>query len=113
MPFDTHLADRIREYLLQFPKLHVEEKKMFGGKAFLVNGKMCINVSGRNLMCRFDPDLTDTVSGKPGFLPMIMKGKILKGYCLVEPDAIAGYNAFKYWIDLSLEFNSRAKSSKK
>jgi hypothetical protein len=36
---------------------------------------MCINVSGENLMCRFDPALTKKLSGKKGFLPMKMKGK--------------------------------------
>ena len=58
MAYDKKLADRIREYLLQFPKLKTEEKKMFRGLAFMINGKMCINVSGENLMCRFDPNLT-------------------------------------------------------
>lgn len=28
MSYDTKLADRIREYLLQFPELEIEEKKM-------------------------------------------------------------------------------------
>jgi hypothetical protein len=39
MAFDTKLATRIREYLLQFPKLKIEEKKMFRGLTFMVNGK--------------------------------------------------------------------------
>lgn len=58
MPYDEKLADRVRKYLKQIPRIQIEEKKMFGGLAFMVNGKMCINVSGENLMCRFDPALT-------------------------------------------------------
>lgn len=49
MAYDTKLADRIREYLVKDPQRKIEEKKMFSGLAFLVNGKMCINVSGKNL----------------------------------------------------------------
>ncbi len=48
MPYNTTLANRIRDYLLQFPTLKVKEKKMFRGLTFMVNGKMCISVSGDN-----------------------------------------------------------------
>ena len=69
MAYDTNLADRIREYLVTFPKLNIEEKEMFSGLAFMVNDKMCVNVSGENLMCRFDPALQEAVAEKPGFQP--------------------------------------------
>jgi hypothetical protein len=55
MAYDLKLAERIREYLARLPNLKVEEKKMFSGLAFMVNGKMCVNVSGENMMCRVDP----------------------------------------------------------
>ena len=46
MAYNTLLASRIRIYLDAIPNIHIEEKKMFGGIAFMVNGKMCVNVSG-------------------------------------------------------------------
>ena len=113
MAYDTSLADRIREYLLNFPKLKIEEKEMFSGMTFLVNGKMCINVSHDNLMCRFDPALFEEVAERNGFLPMIMKGKELKGYCYVEPAGFKYKKDFEYWMNLCLSFNEKAKSSKK
>ena len=113
MAYDIKLADRIREYLVQFPKLKIEEKTMFRGLAFMVNGKMCINVSGDNLMCRFDPALQEEVAERNGFLPMIMKGKELKGYCYVEPEGFKRKADFEYWAGLCLTFNDKAKSSKK
>lgn len=64
MPYDLSLANNIRTYLATIPKLKIEEKKMFRGLAFMVNGKMCIDVSGDNLMCRFDPILQEVVAGK-------------------------------------------------
>lgn len=113
MAYDIKLADRIREYLVQLPKLKIEEKEMFSGLAFMINGKMCINVSGENLMCRFDPALQDEVAERNGFLPMIMKGKELKGYCYVEPEGFKRKVDFEYWANLCLAFNEKAKSSKK
>lgn len=112
MAYDTKLADRIRAYLVDFPQLKVKEKKMFGGLAFLVNGKMCVNVSGENLMCRFDPNMQEVVAGKKGFQTMIMKGREYKGYCYISADGIKTKKTFEYFINLCLDFNKRAKSSK-
>jgi hypothetical protein len=113
MAFDTKLAGRIRQYLLQFPKLKIEEKKMFRGLTFMINGKMCISVSGENLMCRFEPELTHVIAKKKGFVPMKMRGKEYKGYCYVEPNGFKSKKDLEYWINLCLDFNDRAKASKK
>ena len=113
MAYDTKLADRIREYLTKFPKLKVEEKKMFRGLTFMINGKMCISVSGENLMCRFNPGLQKEVEGKKGFQPMTMKGKEYKGYCYINPPGFRLKKDFEYWIDLCLDYNQNSKSLKK
>ena len=110
--YSLQLADQIRTHLEQFPKLIVEKKKMFRGLTFMVNGKMCLTVSGENLMCRFDPVKQDEVERKKGFLPMIMKGKKYTGYCYVSPNGFAG-KEFDYWMALCLDFNEKAKSYKK
>ena len=110
MAYDIELAERVRSHLSKFPDLRVEEKKMFGGLAFMVNGKMCINVSGWNLMCRFDPELTGKLAAKPGFLPMIMKGREYKGYCYVEPAGFKNKKDFEYWVALCLNYNRIARA---
>lgn len=113
MAYNIELADRIREYLVRLPHSKIEEKKMFSGLAFLVNGKMCINVSGDNLMCRIDPTLHEEAAEKSGFHPMVMKGKELRGYCYVNPIGFQSKTDFEYWVDLCLEYNKRSKASKK
>lgn len=113
MSYDSKLAGRVRDYLKQLTTLNVEEKKMFGGLAFLVDGKMCINVSGNNLMCRFDPRLTPEIAKRKGCLPMVMKGKTYKGYCYIAPIGFQKKNDFEYWLDICLEFNKNVKSSRK
>lgn len=112
MAYNIALADRIREHLATIPNLKVEEKRMFSGLAFMVNNKMCINVSGENLMCRFDPNLLEELAEKRGFLPMIMKGKQMTGYCYVESEGFSRKEDFEFWLNLCLDFNDRAKSSK-
>jgi hypothetical protein len=74
---------------------------------------MCVNVSGNELMCRFDPALQNEVAEKAGFRTMVMKGKELKGYCYVSPNVAKLKEDFDYWINLCLSFNSKARSSKK
>lgn len=113
MPYDDTLADRVREYLSEVSKAKIEEKKMFSGLAFLINGKMCINISGEKLMCRFEPALHDEIAEKTGYEPMIMRGKELSGYCYVNPDGFKTKKEFEYWIKVCLDFNDKAISSKK
>src|SRR6478736_6104249 len=98
MAYSIKLADRIRTYLEAHSKLKVEEKEMFKGLAFLVNGKMCVNVSGDDLMCRYDPEIEDEVAERQGFQPMIMKGKKLRGYCYVSEDGYKSKTNFEYWL---------------
>ncbi len=44
MSYDEDLANRIREILAT--TANVDEKRMFGGLAFLVNGNMAVAASG-------------------------------------------------------------------
>jgi hypothetical protein len=111
MPYNEKLADRIREALRHLPK--VEEKKMFRGVTFMVNDKMCVSVSGDEMMCRFDPALHEVPADKKGFRTMKMKGKEYKGYGYISEDGIKSKKDFDYWIGLALDFNKKAKSSKK
>ncbi|WP_258099095.1 TfoX/Sxy family protein [Marinoscillum pacificum] len=113
MPYNERLADRLREYLSKIPNIEVEEKKMFRGLAFLVNDKMCVNVSGDNLMCRFDPELDDLMKEKLGYQSVKMAGRYMKGYAYINEDGYRSIDDFKFWVDLALDFNPRAKSSKK
>ncbi|MBE7171179.1 MAG: TfoX/Sxy family protein [Williamsia sp.] len=111
MAYDEMLAARVRAAVAHLPE--VEEKTMFSGLAFMVNGKMCVNVSGNRLMCRFDPALTDVMAERSGFEEMVMKGRVLKGYCYVAPEGFRSKDDFNFWIERCLDFNKHAKASKK
>lgn len=111
MAYNEKLAERIRERLSQLN--NVEEKKMFSGVAFMVDGKMCVNVSGDDLMCRIDPLIHQEVTQRKGCRAMIMRGRELKGYVLISEEGMKTKEDFDYWMGLSLQFNNKAKASKK
>src|SRR5438876_919811 len=102
MAFNEKLNDRIREALSGLPD--VEEKFMFGGTCFMVNGKMCVGVVKDEMMCRIDPDVYDEAMQKNGCREMIFTGKPMKGYVFVSDDGMKTKKDFDYWINLSLTF---------
>lgn len=111
MPYSEKLADIIREALANLPD--IEEKKMFRGVCFMVNGKMCICVSGNELMCRVGPAIYEEALEKNGTRAMINNGRTIKGFVFVDESVLKTKSDFDYWINNSLAFNKFAKASKK
>lgn len=111
MAFNEKLSDRIREALSDFP--NVEEKYMFGGVCYMLNGKMCIGVVKDEMMCRIGPEAYEGALEKPGCREMVFTGKPMKGYVFVSAEGMKSKKQFDYWISLSVAFNSTARSSPK
>jgi hypothetical protein len=107
MAYNEKLADRIREALVHLRK--VEEKKMFRGVTFMVNGKMCVSVSGDEMMCRFAPALQEIVAEKKGFRTMIMKGREYKGFGYISQEGIKSKKDFDYWINYAWNLTAKQK----
>ncbi|HVU83857.1 MAG TPA: TfoX/Sxy family protein, partial [Puia sp.] len=87
--------------------------KMFRGMTFMVDDKMCISVGPDRIMCRVDPEMHDQLLEEKPCRTMIMKGREYKGYILVNEDDLARKAELDFWIKQCLDFNARAKSSKK
>ncbi|HMW25111.1 MAG TPA: TfoX/Sxy family protein [Ferruginibacter sp.] len=112
MAFNEKLADRVRE-IISATHTITEEKKMFGGLCFMVNGRMCVGVEKERLMVRLDPERYDEVMEREGCMPMDFTGKVMKGYVFVDAAALKSKRQLDFWLQLALEFNEKAKSSKK
>ena len=112
MAYNEQLADRTRE-IISRTQSDVEEKKMFGGVCFMVNGKMSVGVSKERLMVRFDPALSDEIMEKDGVGPMDFTKRVVKGFAFVDIEALKIDKELEYWIGLALDFNKKAKPSKK
>lgn len=111
MAYNQQLVDRIRETLVDFPK--VEERFMFGGVCFMLDDKMCIGVVKDEIMCRINPDLEGIVHEKNGCRPMDFTGKSMKGFVFVSEEGFKRKHDFDYWVNLCIEFNPIAKATKK
>lgn len=111
MAINGKLTLRVREALAHLPD--VEEKKMFRGIAFMVNGKLCLSVGDDEMLCRIDPSIHEDLVEKPGCRTMFMKGREYKGYVLVNENSLKTKKDLNGWIALALDFNKRAKASVK
>lgn len=111
MAFNEVICNKIREALETIPNVY--EKYMFGGVCFMVNDKMCVGVVKEEMMCRIDPKMDEVVLEINGCRAMDFTGKRMKGYVFVSDEAMKTKKDFDYWINLSLEFNTIAKSSKR
>jgi TfoX/Sxy family transcriptional regulator of competence genes len=110
--FSEYLADRIRQALKE-KNTHFEEKKMMGGLAFMVNDKMCVGITNDDLMARIDPVVYEDALTRKGVREMDFTTRTMKGWIYVGPHGIDTDEELAGWIQLALDFNPKAKSSKK
>jgi TfoX/Sxy family transcriptional regulator of competence genes len=111
MAYDDFLAQQIRTKLVDVPL--VEEKKMFGGLTFMVDGKMCVGVVKDELMVRLDPVHYEMALTKRGCREMDMMPRPMPGYVLVNMDGLETDDDWRFWLGLALDYNKTAKPSKK
>jgi len=111
MAYNESMTNRIREALEHIPG--VEEKRMFRGVTFMVNGKMCVTAGDSEMMCRIDPEAHDAAIERRGCRTMIMKGREYRGYVLVAEEAMRSKKDLDHWIGLALDFNACAKAAPK
>ena len=112
MAYDEFLEERITR-ILNEKKVLFEAKKMMGGLCYMIDDKMCVGIVKDHLMARVGPDVYETVLNKPGCKPMDFTGRPMKGYVFVGGEGIDSEDDLANWIQLSLDFNPIAKSSKK
>lgn len=111
MAYDEILAGRVADALRKVKK--VDSKKMMGGLCFMVDDKMALGISGDDLMVRLDPDIREKALKKKGCREMDFTGRPMKAFVFVGPQGTRTEKELLGWVDLALDFNPRAKSSKK
>ena len=112
MAYDHALADRITDRLTA-SRVSFVTKSMMGGLCFLVDDKMLVGVTKDRLMVRLDPAGETAALRKPGCVPMDFTGRPMRGFVFVNPEGCESEKLLDEWLGLALEFNPRAKSSKK
>src|SRR5260370_5954460 len=96
MPFSEALAERIRLRLVR--RKNVEEKKMFGGVGFLLNGNLLVGVWKDSLCVRLGPDQAEEALLEAHVKEFDITGRPMKGWVLVEPEGVEDDDQLKGWI---------------
>ena len=103
MAYDEGLAARIRDATAGEPG--VTEKRMFGGLAFLVDGRMAVAAGSHGgLMLRVDPAESDALLGAPHVERMVMRGKELAGWLTVDAEALGTEDDLRRWVGTGLTY---------
>ena len=102
MAFSEELAQRVRDVL--YPLTASEEKKMFGGIAFMIGGNMTVGVIRDELIVRVGLAKYQDALRKPAVELFQPTGKPMAGWVTVASDGYQNEVDLKYWIELALEF---------
>jgi TfoX/Sxy family transcriptional regulator of competence genes len=97
MAFDEGLAQRVRELVGAYPG--ASERRMFGGLAFLLHGKMFVGIVGETLMARVGAERYGDSLALPHVRPMDFTGKPMSGYVYVDPPGIAEDEQLLAWVN--------------
>ena len=104
MAYDERLALRVRALLAGQAVL--DEKKMFGGVAFLLHGNMLVGVWQQSLIVRLGPDEGVKALREPDVVPFDVTGKPMKGWVMVEPDGLESDRQLGEWVKRAEAFVS-------
>jgi TfoX/Sxy family transcriptional regulator of competence genes len=102
MVYDPTLAQRVREELLL--KGVFEEKKMFGGIAFMYKGNMATGVLRDELILRVGLENYEAALAMPGTELFTPTGKPMAGWITVSSEGSRQDTDLARWINLALEF---------
>ena len=112
MAYNEFLADRVSQFFVENSIAFVA-RKMMGGLCFMVDGKMCVGVNRDEIMARIDPEIYEESLLKEGCKEMNFTGRPMKGFVFLTDDATDLEVDLYYWLQLALDFNPKAKASKK
>lgn len=111
MAWNEWLADRVRNALASEPD--VVGKRMFGGLAFMVNGRLCLFTGGGrgsedDLMVRVGKAGVEAALTRPGTSPTAVNGRPFNGYVTVDE---TGQRDLAGWVRIALDFNRQLTGS--
>lgn len=111
MAYNERLAERVRAALADVAG--ISERKMFGGLAFLVDGKMSLGVVGDELVVRSGRERYDEALKKPSARPMDFTGRAMTGMVYVAPAGVSRGPALQRWVEMGVEAARAATPNKR
>lgn len=102
MAYDKGLAERVAEILAEHSAF--SERKMFGGIAFMVGGRMCCGVINDDLVLRLGPDGAEKALQESHVRPMDFTGRPMKGYVYVAKQGTRTEAKLRDRLQAALDF---------
>lgn len=102
MAYDEALAARVRDILGD--RDDVEERRMFGGIAFLVRSHMACGVLRNELMLRVGPGNEAAALALPHARPMDFTGRPMPGMLWIATEGLRTEASLRAWVDRGLAF---------
>jgi TfoX/Sxy family transcriptional regulator of competence genes len=102
MAFSEALAECIRQALAR--RKNIEEKKMFGGIGFLLNGNLLVGVWKDSLCVRLGPEQAEEALPEPHVKEFDITGRPMKGWVLVGTEGVEDDEQLKGWIQRAVKF---------
>jgi len=93
MAYDEGLAERVRDLLPD-----AEEKRMFGGVAWMERGNLVVGVLGDDVIARVGPVASDAALAEDGVRPFDFTGRPMKGWVVVAQEALAEDEDLETWV---------------
>ncbi|MBK9632742.1 MAG: TfoX/Sxy family protein [Saprospiraceae bacterium] len=118
MAYSEKQAENIRKFFLE-KGTDFSEKKMFSGICFMVDDKMCCGThtdktSGEEfLLCRIGDEVYEEALMMEHCIPMNFTGKAMKGYVFITESGLDTSKKLAFWLQKCLDFNPKAKKTKK
>ncbi|MGH9991440.1 MAG: TfoX/Sxy family protein [Nitrososphaera sp.] len=110
MGYNEKLVRRIRA--LVGKRRRFTEKKMFGGVAFLLNGRMCFGVQKDDLIVRVGAEDYEGALALPHARPMDFTGRAITGFVYVDSKGWSKDAALKKWLDMAVGYVSTLRKER-
>ena len=102
MASDPKLVARLGVILAE--RSDIEQREMFGGVAYLLNGNMCVGVHKHWLIVRAGERAAAPLLERADVRPMDITGKPMKGWIMVGPDGLKRKPDLLRYVDAALRF---------
>jgi len=111
MASSPSLSARVRDALKR--QRGIEEKRMFGGDAFLLDGNLLVAIWNDSLIARLGIDQASAALQQPHVGPMDITGKPMRGWVIVESEGLDEDADLQTWINLAIHFVKTLEPKKK
>lgn len=103
MHSDPKLVERLKALL---DGRGLEQRTMFGGVCFFLDGNMCVGVWHSDLIARIGIDAAEDFVGDEHARVMDLTGRPMRGWMQIEPAGTETDHDINDWIDLAVDFVS-------